>query len=165
MTLLGQTRQDLPFPFCTNFHPTVLEGQLCYSLDLESLKTSVPPKMGKEHGLLLILDANQYEEDKVDLDNEDISFDSLSLTTKKSVGSSARIYINTMASFTDYGSGSYAMSSLKKMTGTENFLALQNKPCHIEVFEDCQARSYTQEVKKKCGCTPWTLAMNLTIQV
>ena len=38
-TLLGQTRQDLPFTACSQFQPTILEGQRCYSLNLTAIDT------------------------------------------------------------------------------------------------------------------------------
>ena len=40
MTLLGQTRHDLPFTVCDKFQPTVLEGQRCYELDLSKIGTN-----------------------------------------------------------------------------------------------------------------------------
>ena len=44
MTLLGQTRQDLPFPVCSQFQPVLFEGQLCYSLDLATLNIGLETK-------------------------------------------------------------------------------------------------------------------------
>ena len=73
---------------------------------------------------------------------------------------SARIYLNTLSSFTDFRAGSYAMTSLKKMTGTDSFLKQtdEEKKCRIETLEDCQARSYIDRVQEKCGCVPWALS-------
>ena len=80
---------------------------------------------------------------------------------------SARVYINTLSSFTDYRAGSYAMSALKKMTGTKSFLKQNDKAkkCRIEAKEDCQAKSYIERLQKKCGCVPWSLRSALTVQV
>ena len=55
MDTTGQLIDGLQFPVCTKFHPTVLDGELCYTLDISSLDT----KAGKEQGLLLLLDFNQ----------------------------------------------------------------------------------------------------------
>ena len=77
---------------------------------------------------------------------------------------SARIYLTSLASFTANKTGSYAMSVLKKMTATDNFLELpfEEKNCQTEAYEDCQANRYVVEVQKECGCVPW--AFNLTVR-
>ena len=74
--------------------------------------------------------------------------------------SSARIYLNTLSSFSDYRAGSYAMSALKKMTGTDSFLKQTNKlnNCKLETIESCQEKSYLDKVQESCGCIPWALS-------
>ena len=81
--------------------------------------------------------------------------------------SSAKIYFNTLSSFTDYRAGSYAMTALKKMTGTDSFLKQtdEEKKCRIETPEDCQAKSFIESVQKKCGCVPWALSSALVTKV
>ena len=165
MTLLGQTKEDLPFTVCSTFKPTVLEGQLCYSLDLSTLKTN-RSKAGKRYGLLLLIDPGiddkKQESESKQLDQK---FTSLNLETVSGEQSFARIYINTLASFSDNRAGSYAMSVLKRMTGTEGFLELTDKGCQIENFEDCQAKRYVKEVQKQCDCVPWAWSHALSIKV
>jgi hypothetical protein len=82
------------------------------------------------------------------------------LTMHSSDKSSARIYLNTLASFTDFREGKYAMSSLKQMAGTGSFLDLpeQKRHCQVQSFETCQALRYVEEVQKACGCVPWALS-------
>ena len=66
MTLLGQKRKDLVFPACSYFEPTVLEKQLCYSLNLSSFKTN---KIAKRDGLMIIIDDGKiYEELKTEIE-------------------------------------------------------------------------------------------------
>ena len=57
------------------------------------------------------------------------------------------------------GSGSYGMSSLKRMTGTESFKRLPDgqKKCFVHNREECQTRKYLDQVKSECMCTPWAL--------
>ena len=62
------------------------------------------------------------ETENTEESKEDIT--SLNFETVSNEKSSARIYLNTLASFTDYKSGSYGVFSLKKMTGMDNFLEL-----------------------------------------
>ena len=162
MTLLGQTRQDLPFTVCDKFQPTVLEGQLCYTLNLGILNTD-KTKSGLDSELLVILDASSFQREFTNHVETSKVQGTLSLKPSSNDGSSARIYMNTLSSFIDYRSGSYGMSVLKKMTGTEMFLNLPDsaKKCQIETFEDCHALRYIKEVIKVCGCVPWGLSRAL----
>ena len=59
--LLGQTRQYLPFTVCDQFKPTVLEGQICYELNLNKI-SSKKIKSGLKYGLLLIIDPFKKEQ-------------------------------------------------------------------------------------------------------
>ena len=99
---------------------------------------------GKTSGLTLVLDPNTVESDKF-----------------------ARIYLHTLSPFTDYRNGSYAMSVLKKMTGTQGFLntADEGETCQIEEFEKCKSRKYIGRVFDKCQCTLWALEMGNSQQV
>ena len=164
MTLLGQTRQDLPFTVCDQFRPTLLEGQLCYLINL-NMTENRKAKSGLRYGLVLILDPSEKEPENTEEIKEDIT--SLNFETVSNAKSSARIYLNTLASFTDYKSGSYGMFSLKKMTGMDNFLELpaEVNQCKVETFEECQAPKYIEEVQRKCGCIPWALNSTLSQKV
>ena len=166
MTLLGQTRQDLPFPVCSQFQPTVLEGQLCYSLDLSLANTKT--KEGLKNGLVLILDPsskenNQLQQTKLPADE---LIRSLNFEPQKDVRHSAKIYLNTLASFADFRTGSYAVSAVKRMQATHSCMQLPDKEknCQIETFEDCQTNGYIREVEAKCGCVPWALSSALSLE-
>ena len=170
MTLLGQTRQHLPFTVCDKFKPAVLEGQLCYSLDLKSIDNADFSNFGLEHGLLLVLDPgisekNRHQKETTQGPTEKIS--SLNLKAPGDDKSSAKIYVNTLARHTDYRAGSYAMTSLKRMTGTSSFLKLSDvdKKCQVETFEECTSQRYTEEVQRQCGCIPWALSSALKLEV
>jgi hypothetical protein len=54
------------------------------------------------------------------------------------IKNNAKIHISTLESYTSYGLGSYAMTSVKLMTGSENFLSLpdEKKGCRNRA---CQA--------------------------
>ena len=162
MTLLGQTRQDLPFPVCDQFQPTLLEGQRCYVLDLNSVSNK-ESKSGLKNGLFLLLDPGRSDfklEPKAIAPEKFLSMNLDPLTKKASYRSSARVYLNTLASFTDFRKGKYAMSSLKQMAGTGSFLDLpeEKKDCQVQSFEMCHANRYVKEVQKSCGCVPWALS-------
>ena len=167
--MLGQRVQTLnnrSFIACSQFKPTILEGQLCYSLDV---KTDVKMKSGagKGNGLLLIIDADstgQKENAKVarDIDHEITTLNLLETNTDTQV---PKIYMNTLERYETFQTGSFALSSLKKMTGTDTYIANKNKDCSVETFEDCQARRYLEEVEKQCRCVPWALATGNTVKV
>ena len=156
MTLLGQKVGGINFTVCSQFKTTVLDGQLCYSLNLSTLEKR-KTKTGK--GLVFLLDSRGQKSEE--LQKEAAKMESaLDLESTGADDHSPKIYLNTLSSFTDYNVGSYAMTSLKKMTGTESFLKQtdEQKKCRIGTFEDCQAKSYIDTVQKKCGCVPWALS-------
>ena len=170
MTLLGRTRQDLPFTVCDKFEPTVLDGQTCYALDITSAhKLSTKP--GRRNGITILLDISRFmvEDPKKTEDEPDTTFTSLDMVPDIKIAkkSSFRIHLNTLASYNAYLPGSYALSGLTKNTGTKGFDALPDeiKKCRTEAKENCQLEWFTKEVQKRCGCVPWTLTTALTLEV
>ena len=131
---------------CDKFEPIILEGKLCYSLDISKLKKR-PTKAGIENGLFLLLDPNPYQLKSIESEDQ----------------SSAMVYIHTLAQYTAEGPGRHAMSALKRMTGTKSFEKLpdEQKKCHIHNREECYTQKYLEQVKNKCGCLPWALATKL----
>ena len=118
---------------------------------------------------MIILDqgGNIDDSQNIAMPSSDNDFDSLNLKISGSDESSAKIYLNTLASFSDYRAGSYAMNALKKMTGTTSFLLQtdEQKNCRIETYEDCQAKVFIAKVLESCGCVPWSLGRALDHQV
>ena len=124
LTILGQERHDLPIRPCNKFKPTVLEGHLCYSLDMNTIQKK-KSKVGVGAGLMIVLDQGNNNGNKKLPDTSQHFRDKfmiLDLEASEDDDNSARIYLNTLSSFTDSRSGSYALSSFKKMTGTDGFL-------------------------------------------
>ena len=171
MSSLGETIDHLSFSYCTKFQPAVLDGQLCYSLDLEDvLEEQTETKPGKKYGILIILDPGRTDKDqhRTEVPDNDETIESLNLQTEQvDEESTVKVHIATLARFTDYGPGSYVMSALKKMTGTNSFLAFpeDEKFCQTERFESCQERRHIEHVESRCGCVPWTVSSGLALQV
>ena len=164
MSIIGEMKNNLTFTACSQFKPTILKGQLCYSLNLTSTDSG-KTETGKGAGLVILIDTgveNTDEMQSMDSNPNHLAFASSGVDAK-----TARVYINTLSSFTDYRAGSYAMSALKKMTGTKSFLNqnYKERKCMIVAKEECQAKSYIERLQKKCGCVPWPLRSALTIQV
>ena len=88
---------------CEKFTPTILEGQLCYSLDVARLGEN-HSKYGKKNGLFLLLDPNPYQLDATEENPEGLS---------KATGQSFKVFIQNLAQYTIIGPGSYALSTLK----------------------------------------------------
>ena len=126
-SILGEKRPELSQTICSKFKPTVLEGQLCYSLDLaKTAKKST--KAGKANGLFIMIDPSPYSQNGSDkLDIEDQSTRQL------------KVFFHTLAQDTAYGPGTYTMSALKRMTGTESFQQLpdKQKKCSVHDRERC----------------------------
>ena len=136
------------FPLCSSFLPTILEGQLCYKLDL-----NLTSGIGIENELMLMLDLN---EDR-----------SLQESSKKNHAvrahqfSRAKIHINTPHPYIHYGSGTYQMTDVKRMSAKEDFLKmpLKDRNCELELYEDCRTRKLLEE----CKCVPWEMSNFLVI--
>ena len=70
---------------------------------------------------MLLIDSGGQKNEKSQKEEAKIE-DTLDLESSGADDRSPKIYLNTLSSFTDFRVGSYAMTSLKKMTGTESFL-------------------------------------------
>ena len=142
MARLGQTRHDFPFPVCSQFQPTVLDGELCYSMKADALKEG-KSQPGKPNSLLLILDTGISKEEEYELTTENhpgMYIDSLNLDTEPTSKNPIKINIGTLASFSDHRVGSYSLQSLKKITGTESYMARSHQKCQLEAFETCHTK-------------------------
>ena len=149
--LLGERRPEPDnLTFCSKFEPTVFDGQLCYSLDVAQIGKKASTKAGKSNGLFFLVDPNPYQTISVRRRNE------------RPEEQSFKVHIHTLAQFTAYGPGAYAMSSLKSMTGTKSFkqLADEQKSCQVDNREKCQSLKFLDQVKSSCSCVPWPLFNN-----
>ena len=156
--MLGQRRPELDnLTVCDKFEPTILEGQLCYSIDIAKLEKR-QTEAGKSKGLFLLLDPSPYQ----------IQDDERSVKDQRNRQQTFKVYIHTLSPFTAYGPGAFAMSSLKRMTGTTSFLQLPDnqKKCAIHNREECQTDKFFSQVKANCSCVPlpWSLIMNDNIE-
>ena len=169
MTLLGKRKEGLKFTVCSKFKATLLDGQLCYSLNLSSIQT-LKSKPGEKASLMIFLDegATHGKKEKKDSDHK-ITEETrdLDLEDSEEEASTTRIYLNTLSSFTGNRAGSYLMSSLKKMTGTSSFLGQtdEQRNCATQTYEDCRAQTYIEKVKNSCNCVPWALSSALSSKV
>ena len=137
-----------PSTFCDKFEPTILEGQLCYSLDVSKFEREAT-KTGKKNGLFLLLDPNPYP----------VKSSHGRVKNAKNDQESFKVYIHTLAGHTALGHGAYAMQTLKKMTGKPSFYKMQDskKECQVHSREKCQTKMFLSQVRRNCSCVPWAL--------
>ena len=131
---LGKTN----FPLCSSILPTILEGQLCYELVLNDTSSQ-----GKKNELVLLFDYNEER--------------SLQASSVGGIQSpSAKVQINTLRPYINFGGGIFAMSVVKRMTAKEDFLKmeLKDRNCEVELYEDCR----TRKLLEKCNCVPWEVS-------
>ena len=59
------------------------------------------------------------------------------------------------------------MSGLKKMTGTDSFLAMpdKTKDCQVQAEAECQTEKYIERIQEDCGCISWIQSSGLTHKV
>ena len=167
MNITGQYIPGLDFPICNKFKPTILDGQLCYAIDMKDVLKEKVTRPGRGFGLMLAIE-EKAKKSKVGSHNFVTSLQQGRLYTKIDISEfSSSIHLNNLVKYTDSRAGLYKMSVLKKMTGTEGFLGLADatKGCHIEDQAECERRKYVDEVQTSCGCLPWSLAPALNSQV
>ena len=155
-SLLGKELPEMDnMAVCDKFQPTILEGQLCHTLDIAKL-VDFPTKSGKTNGLRLLLDPNPYHPNQPNKNTGG----------SKNVDQNFKVVVHTLAQYTSFGRGSYAMSTLKKMTGTTNFKKLPDhqKKCLAHNREDCQTQKYLEQLQKECKCIPWALRINQVVK-
>ena len=68
----------------------------------------------------------------------------------------AKVQINTLTPYFDFGGGSYKMSDVKRMTAKEDYLNMpvKDRNCGVELYEDCR----TRRLFDHCSCVPWELS-------
>ena len=138
-------------PFCSAFAPTIIEGQLCYALNIT--------KIGLVKEALFFIDANLERSVHAPQQN---SKKSGALRLKQGLGEKsqlAKIHIDTLEPFTSETFASYALTSLKKMTSTQNFeeMSDDDKGCRMEARGDCERNILVQKVTEMCQCVPFSL--------
>ena len=160
--MIGAQMSNMTFPMCDVFEPTVYDGQLCYQADV---KKHPGQKVfeGKESGLMLLIDVNAERSVNFATSGEDESVNMTKrrvyLGTEKVLNSTfASLHIGTLAHQVVYGPGDYSLTSIKQMTGTDNFLAWpqERRKCTLETYEKCQMRDFLEK-SVKCSCSPFQL--------
>ena len=151
--LLGQKNLELNLTICDKFEPTILDGQLCYSLDVAKF-TDTPTGEGRSKALFLLLDPYPYPYALNSLDT--------GAQRKYNDPSHFKIYIHTLAQYAGYGGGDYNLNSLKRMAATDSFKKLPDdqKKCHVHIREKCQTRKFLEHVQNNCKCIPWAAAFD-----
>ena len=149
--MLEQKRPELDnLTTCDKFKPTLLEGQLCYSLDITKVERR-KTRIGKAGGFLFLIDPspNQKRYGNTHATQDAQHF---------------KIYISTLGRYKIMEGGAYAMRTLKQMTATTSFanLPIAKTRCQVHNFVECQNKKYLDQVKSRCQCIPWVLMTNKT---
>ena len=135
----------------------MLEGQLCYKLNLNMTRS----EEGKDNQLMLVLDNNedrslQTSSTKVE---EKPAIDDLSGLTMNlgipcdSTGEAVKTRIGTLSHNNHFGGGICKMTVVKRMSAKPDFLKmpLGDRKCTGELYEDCK----TRKLIEACNCVPW----------
>ena len=59
MSVMGTTIPQFELPVCNKFEPHVLDGRLCYLVDVNKIKDQVDPEKAMKTGLIFALDYNK----------------------------------------------------------------------------------------------------------
>ena len=158
---------DIVYPVCSSFQPTILEGQLCFRLQMNSTSAE-----GKKNQLMLLLDYN--EDRSIYAPKANASTQYIQGMIAKKINSKinrlnmddavdiqrkeAKVHIGTLSSFRGFGGGTYKISDVKKMTTTEDFMnmPLEDRKCEVKPYEECQ----NQKLLEECNCDHLALIHN-----
>ena len=183
MSAMGEKIDLFDLPVCNSFKPKLLEGQLCYQVDVNEVKDQVDTQKAIKHGMVVILD---YNEDKmITEDNAEVNVPLLNnlhdILSKEDKALEAKFYIETLGSrqndFVLYlnfnillqsvkeplslsGEGNYGLTDVKEIDVTEAFLGLEDKTrlCQSkETLGDCRMKKYLKEGVNNCKCIPFGL--------
>jgi hypothetical protein len=158
----GEYVDGFDIPVCSKFQQTLLDGQLCYSLNVNSVvstkeKTTQP---GKKEGIFFVIDTLE-DEGAFRNKNKDLRryLHPESSDDRKTLS----IHVNTLSRYSTSMPGRHVLTVLKKIVGTDSFLALPDeiKGCQIEPEDECKRR----RTEMQCGCVPWALNSSMTDQV
>ena len=145
--------------------PRVLEGQLCYTLDMSTIQKEgkrIRTKAGMNDGLVLMIDSanSQFEDSRLTTEHENGEFfhDNRDKKVNK-----IKVHIETLSKINIYRPGKYAMTGLKRISGTNRFLSMsdKDKSCQLKAQTECQMERYLKTIQNQCGCVPWALSPGL----
>ena len=157
---LGEERPNIPITACSQAVPTVLAGQLCYSLNVSNT-VNTKSAMGKQNSLLLFLDTGESRSRKIQKDTTNHKWTNATKSVDISTSNEDRtsVYIETLSEITYFGAGSYAMSGLNRMSGSKRFMQFPDymKKCQIGSLTDCHNMNYFENLQEQCQCIPWSL--------
>ena len=152
----------MQLPVCSNFSTILINGKLCHRVSMNVSE----PEPGANNGFLLLLDPmigtplNLAFEEK---ENRNMVLSKGLHHDKKF----AEFHLGTLSPHTSSKNGTHILNSLKRVTGSESFLAQseERKGCSNEEFEVCQSRRYLIAVEQQCGCVPWLATLLLEHKV
>ena len=158
--MIGTKVPNMTFPVCDIFVPTVYEGRQCYQFDAERIPGWRVFK-GKENGLMLLVDANVEKSYNIEASEEirRTGYNKVYLGENRIINKNqAIIHIGTLAPHVEKGPGDYVLTSLKQMTGSQNFLGWpkEKRECGLEKYESCQMKGFLAKILQ-CGCSPFQL--------
>ena len=189
LSVLGRTVPQFRQPVCSAFQETVLEGQVCYQLDVNTYRARLDWRASRQFGLGLLVDTNQ------ELDSRAMYFRDIESNTKREASlrsyvrfedsSKVKIHLHTLGGggqfaitnlshqfFLEpivlYGGGNYAMTGVKYISVSEEFLQLdlQTRNCQMEEsLEQCKNRKYHQQIIAQCDCLPFSFKHLVDITV
>ena len=125
---------------CDKFEPVLLEGELCYQLNIsEHIQNTI--SFGPRNGLLLVVDNNLDKSVHVSTTDDQATDKTRFKVGGGEASPPARVYIHTLAGHWALTPGLHSMTAVKEVTGTPSFLALtqeQRGGCQQEEREECQ---------------------------
>ena len=154
----------MPYPLCSSFSPTILEGQLCYKIQLNQTSGD-----GQENELFLLLDYNddywlysldqvqkQFDRKREEKDSTDYKHINTGSADEAFPYTRAKIQVDALSPGVGFGQGHLKLWNVKRIAAKNDFLnmPLEVRNCGTEAYQECR----TRKLFEMCKCVPWELS-------
>jgi hypothetical protein len=98
---MGKRVSKFDLPVCDKFRPVILEGQLCYQVDVNQFMNQIDRKNLMSHGLVFMMDynSNRMGPHKNTQWEKDMIYDVFDVEENKDSKDDAIIYIETIGKY------------------------------------------------------------------
>jgi hypothetical protein len=164
---IGMKIDEFSNKVCSGFKESLVDKQICYSLDVNDLGGT--EAINEENALIMLLDYNVKRSTElskprkiVKVKSSDLKFLNRYERQKKSANG-AKIYMDTLEELSDDGGGRYELSAVKLIKTTPGFekFSEEKTGCQTsQTYAQCYGKNVASYTKMQCGCVPFHL-MNL----
>jgi hypothetical protein len=153
---LGEKIPNFSEPVCTLTVPINIDGQLCYSIDVNDALIKNTILHGENNALHFYLD--YFEEKSTWIDAKENKNQGFKEAIDKA--KDAKIIIETIAPFVAFGGGHFLLSNVQESKTTKDFdnLSLMSRGCSLNKDSTIKNEKTESTASQKCKCIPFDVS-------